>query len=162
MMTQVMINPAELSAETMMPKLVCFVCTGNTCRSPMAAAVFNQLAEENKLPMRAVSAGLYVNELSIADNAVRALEAAGIESTPANPYRSHIACNLSEHLAVQCERIVGISTAHAFELITRFPRLAGRIAAMPRDISDPYGGDLERYQQCLREITEGIREMFAL
>ena len=39
------------------PKTVCFVCTGNTCRSPMAAAVLNQLG---KGKYRAFSAGLSV------------------------------------------------------------------------------------------------------
>ena len=36
---------------------VCFVCTGNTCRSPMAAAVLNQYGK--KYDISAVSAGLF-------------------------------------------------------------------------------------------------------
>ena len=38
--------------------MIAFVCTGNTCRSPMAEAIFNKIAEEKDLPVRAVSFGL--------------------------------------------------------------------------------------------------------
>ncbi len=37
---------------------VCFVCTGNICRSPMAEVVFNVIAEENLLPLKSDSAGI--------------------------------------------------------------------------------------------------------
>ncbi len=155
-----MTSPVESMLDGIMPRLICFVCTGNTCRSPMAAAVFNMLAEKNDLPLRAISAGLYVSELSISDNAVRALEIAGVESTPTNNYREHIACNINEAIVSECERIIGISSAHAMELISRFPRHANKISAMPYDISDPYGGDIERYGRCLDEITKAISEEF--
>ena len=39
-------------------RMIAFVCTGNTCRSPMAEAIFNKMAEEKNLPVRAVSFGL--------------------------------------------------------------------------------------------------------
>ena len=68
---------------------VCFVCTGNTCRSPMAEAVTNALARQwiENLPaavrdaaaptLEAFSAGLYAAEGEpIAQNAVTALPSA--------------------------------------------------------------------------------------
>ena len=41
---------------------VCFVCTGNTCRSPMAEAAANALSKETGAPLEFFSAGLYANE----------------------------------------------------------------------------------------------------
>ena len=41
---------------------ILFVCTGNTCRSPMAAALFNKIAIEKNLDVRIESAGLFANE----------------------------------------------------------------------------------------------------
>ena len=39
-------------------KFIAFVCTGNTCRSPMAEGIFNKAAEERGLSVRAVSFGM--------------------------------------------------------------------------------------------------------
>lgn len=138
---------------------VCFVCTGNTCRSPMAAAMYNHL---NKGSDRfAVSMGLYAYDgMPISGNAAAALEEAGIVSDRDNPYRDHRARSVNEDILAGCDYIVGISEAHTLELISRFPAIASKIYSMPKAISDPYGGGLEVYKACLAEITEGIKELF--
>ena len=38
---------------------IVFVCTGNTCRSPMAEGMFRALGGEEKLGMKAASAGMF-------------------------------------------------------------------------------------------------------
>ena len=142
------------------PELICFVCTGNTCRSPMAAAVFNHLAIERNLPMRAVSAGLRVTRSDISDGAAEALAAAGILPTPSNNYRAHVPTSMHAALAMRCSRIVGVTSSHALELASKFPQYAQKIMALPRDVSDPWGGSEARYEACLAEITAGIRKEF--
>jgi protein-tyrosine phosphatase len=60
-------------------KKVLFVCTANTCRSPMAWAIFDTLAEDKGLRFRAESVGTEALEgTAIAENAVAAPEEAGI------------------------------------------------------------------------------------
>ena len=60
-------------------KKILFACTANTCRNPMAQAIFYTLAEDEGLPFRAESAGTEALEgTAIAENAVAALEKAGI------------------------------------------------------------------------------------
>ncbi len=138
---------------------VCFVCTGNTCRSPMAAAVYNHLCRGSD--RYAVSMGLYAYDgMPISENAAKALESEGIISSRENPYLDHVARSCNEDTLCGCDTIVGISEAHTLELIARYPELASKIYSMPKSISDPYGGDLEVYKACLREITEGIKELF--
>jgi protein-tyrosine phosphatase len=57
-------------------KKVLFVCTANTCRSPMAQAIFDALAEDEGLPFWAESAGTEApEEAAMAENAVATLEA---------------------------------------------------------------------------------------
>ena len=154
------------------PARVCFVCTGNTCRSPMAEAVFNHIfrvpeicsaCDPGKLlarSVRAESAGLFALGDPIAENAVKALEAAGIPSRPDNDYRGHISRSINAEIMEECDAVIGLSGSHAMQLMSFFPQYASKITSMPRSIPDPFGGDLEDYRACLAAITEGIREMF--
>ena len=76
----------------MMPKdrIIAFVCTGNTCRSPMAEAIFNKLAEEKGLDVRALSFGLAaVPGMPPSKNAVAVCREIGIDiSEPAEKGRA--------------------------------------------------------------------------
>ncbi len=142
------------------PKTVCFVCTGNTCRSPMAAAVLNHLG---KGKYRAFSAGLSVFAGDvIAPNSVKALEKAGIDSTLENPYKEHVAVQINERMMEMCDRVVGISATHTLNLLYNFPEFSHKISAMSEDIPDPFMCDEEVYSQCLEKITSCIKQMFAL
>ena len=154
--------------------VVCFVCTGNTCRSPMAAALLNDMAERGErlelpnrtngqadLHIRAVSAGLFAQEgMPISDHAVAVLEKAGIENTKTNPYRSHKARQIREETVRKADLVIGISSTHAQMLRTAFPNQADKICALPYDVSDPFGGDEKTYAQCLDQLTAAIRTMF--
>ena len=155
------------------PTLVCFVCTGNTCRSPMAEAVVNHLFRVPSVctacdmekaisapSVRAVSAGLFGAGDPIAKNAVAALEAAGIPSTPDNDYEHHISRPINPEIMETADLVVGLTESHALQLMGWFPQYASKITCMPRSIPDPYGGDEEDYRDCLAAITDGIREMF--
>lgn len=152
---------------------VCFVCTGNTCRSPMAAAVANALAAKQleafpetvrsrlSPAVEAISAGLAAAEGEpIAKNAILALEAAGVPPLPEQDYHAHVARSLTPELAAQCDRIVGLSGSHVMGLLMQYPQFAGRITGMPKEISDPWGQDLSVYEACLAEITEGVKALF--
>lgn len=65
----------------MMPKnKIMFVCTGNTCRSPMAEAVFNRFAEEKGLAVRAESMGTTtVTGMPVSENSVEVCKEIGID-----------------------------------------------------------------------------------
>lgn len=154
-------------------RLVCFVCTGNTCRSPMAAAVFNDmsLAPEictacdieklmGRKNIRATSAGLAAFGEPISENACAALEEAGVTSTPRNDYRSHVARGIDLETMKKAELVVGISSSHAMRLMVTFPQFASKITCMPKDVPDPWGGSLEDYRECLALISEGVREIY--
>ncbi len=148
---------AEGVRATLSPRRICFVCTGNTCRSPMAAAVANALGEGR---IDAWSAGLWAADGEpMSANAVKALENAGVSPTAERDYHKHTARTVTETDAASADLLVAVSPSHAMELLMRFPAAAERIACMPKPISDPYGGDLERYEICLAEITEGVRAL---
>ncbi len=144
------------------PTAVLFVCTGNTCRSPMAAAVLNELAaraSEKDPPYRAMSAGLFANDGELMSQGARgALERAHI----GGGHGAHRACSVSEGLVDACDVIVGISSRHAMALMQAFPQHASKITVMAHDIADPFGQDDEVYDRTLQEITDCVKEMFTL
>lgn len=154
-------------------RTVLFVCTGNTCRSPMAAAVLNDIAKSPKITdmsdavklfdckrVRAISAGLASYGDPISENAVRALVEDGIESTPDNDYKNHISRPVNPELIKKADLIVGITASHMMALVSAFPEFAMKIVAMPKSISDPYGQDIEVYREALEEIKEGVRKIY--
>ena len=170
-MADTLVTALEKSAEGhARERLVCFVCTGNTCRSPMAETVFNHLAAVSGLGdferlinaegLRATSAGLSAYGEPISAHACEALLQAGIPSREGNDYKSHISRPIDEEIMRSAELVVGISSSHAMSLVMKYPQFASKITCMPRDISDPYGGSLEVYRECLREIQSGVEEIY--
>lgn len=155
-------SPVKTGSAKDAPRHVLFVCTGNTCRSPMAAALFNDRMRRpcevctacpegrEDFAAKATSAGLYAPVgAPISAHAVTALREAGIEPTPGNDYTAHRARNVDAALMEQADEVVAISAAHAMELTFRFPEYADKIRTLPMDVPDPYGGDEAAYRACL-------------
>lgn len=135
---------------------VCFVCTGNTCRSPMAEAFMKSRGYKN-----AFSRGLSALEgAPISEGAVLALSDAGIAPTPDNDYRAHRAKNITETDLARADSIYCMTSSHAKMLMFYSPQSAGKIHVFPHDISDPYGGDAEAYKKAFVEISSALAEIF--
>ncbi len=139
-------------------RMYCFVCTGNTCRSPMAAAVLNHYGSPHGI--FAFSRGIAAEVgAPISENAAAALVEDGIASEGRNEYLRHRATQFIREDFDRCDGVFAISPSHASALIMAFPEYAGKVRVLG-DISDPYGGDLECYKACLCNIKDGIKEVF--
>ena len=116
----------------------------------MAEAVFNSMATEKSIEFIADSCGLYADGTSyITENAKNALLEIGIEC-------EHVSKPLSEKMLAEADYILGITNDHARAVISMFPQYSKKVYAFPLDITDPYGGDISVYKECLKQIQKGV------
>ncbi len=136
---------------------VLFVCTGNTCRSPMAAALFNDRMQKEGRAALAFSAGLFAEEgAPITPAAAAALQAAGIAASERNDYAAHSAHTVTAADMARADLVLCMSDRHAMELLLRFPEAAGKIETLPLAVPDPYGGDAAVYAACLSTLQYAL------
>ena len=140
-------------------KKVLFVCTGNTCRSPMAELLFNKLSREKGIDAVAQSAGLCTIEgLLINDNSEEVLKELGIGS---DFFRSADIYDLD---LSSYDLIVGMTEEHLAEL--RAEGVAEEklcmLNAEKGGIADPYGFGVDVYRVCREEIVNSLEEIFKL
>ena len=142
------------------PLKICFVCTGNTCRSPMAMAVLNHYGKNNYV---AESAGIMADSgAPITPKASTDLKNSGIQSTPDNNYDSHTARQLTPEIMEECDRIVAVGPGHAMMIIQAFPQYASKVTSFDENITDPFGQSQEVYDKCLSDIIKAIKHTFVL
>ena len=130
-------------------KKVLFVCTGNTCRSPMAEAIFNHIAD--RTAFTATSCGIFADGMSpICENAKLSLKEIGIDF-------SHVSRQISGEILNEADYIICMTENHARNIISSYPEFSDKVFVMPCDISDPYGGTLPVYRECRNEIEKSIK-----
>jgi protein-tyrosine phosphatase len=149
---------AELTA-----RRIVFVCTGNTCRSPLAAALCTKLLAERL--------GCAPDELPRRGYAVSSAGLAAYRGAPATPEAVDIArelgVDLSRHssrplnvdVLLQANDLVAMTRSH-LDLLLGYnvpggprPRL---LAADGSDVPDPIGGSTEVYRDCAQEILRHL------
>jgi len=154
--------------ETMLVRLASevymFVCTGNTCRSPMAEGFFRkflaerlQCGEDDLLDRGYVvlSAGL-----AAASGAPASPESVAVASQLGVDLHGHTSQPLHDRLLDQADHIYTMTKGHLNSILAARPDLAARVKLLSQneeDVSDPIGGDAAQYEYCQQEIERHLR-----
>ena len=135
---------------------VLFVCTGNTCRSPMAELYFNAVMEKTGSAHRAASAGLaaFPGE-TISRHAGEVMLQNGIDPSH---FRSR---RVSRYLLEEAGLVIGMTRSHREALISAAPEFAPKIRELGEwrsgnGISDPFGGGAAVYEKTFAAIREAV------
>lgn len=167
---------------------VLFVCTGNSCRSPMAEGILKKMLRENKSQdpefgldnFEVSSAGIFT--LNGAPPSLFALEVSKARNVDLTQHRSR---QLNKQTLKKADLILAMSDEHLEHirkmdkkilektyLLKTFPQdhsaqTGERLLASNEDkspsvlyIKDPIGGSMDDYNQCFLEIEKDIRRVF--
>ncbi len=141
---------------------ILFVCTGNTCRSPMAEAIFNKTVEDmNMKQFEAFSRGISVyNAEELNPKAEEALKTLGIDNF------KHVSCQINKDDFAGADLVLTMTQMQKDMLIAHFKEDRYKISTLMEyaydnrmDIEDPYGRSQVVYNLCAKNLSEVINKL---
>lgn len=164
------LEEAGVVGESTLGRMACetflFVCTGNTCRSPLAEGAFRKLmadrlkCSEEELSQRgyiAASAGI-----SAIVGAPAAVESVDVARKYAVDLTGHSSQPLTDRLIEQADHVFTMTRSHWESVVSTWPDAAARVRVLApsgEDIADPIGGGPDEYAAAWEQIEKSVRSI---
>ena len=143
-------------------KNVLFVCTGNTCRSPMAEAWLKVLCARDGLDWEIRSAGL---DAYAGDNA--SIHAQNVIHAAGGDLSHHASRRFTAYLAAEADLIVAMTRSHLQRIRALVPDASAKSCLLMHfskkfpetDVPDPFGGSDDAYRHCFETMREAVENL---
>jgi len=148
---------------------ILFVCTGNTCRSPMATEILKGMDDDVPLSkLKVDSCGTFAPEdIPATQEAIDVMDDMGLD------IRRHRSKQFNIELAEWADIILTMEAKHIEQIEAMAPMAEGythtllgyaeHVDGYPGDsrfdISDPYGEPYEEYRECAEALADGIKRV---
>jgi L-threonylcarbamoyladenylate synthase len=150
------------------PLNLLMVCTGNTCRSPMAEGIFRKSWKEagEPYPMQVASAGVSTAPgMPASREAVEAVKSMGVDIS------NHLSASVSRESLEAADLVIAMTQSHKYMLLARYPEFGHKVFTLSEirpetggDVIDPYGKSREEYDktaQLLEKALKGLAKMLS-
>ncbi|KAA1257850.1 Low molecular weight protein-tyrosine-phosphatase YwlE [Rubripirellula obstinata] len=137
--------------------VIVLVCTGNTCRSPMAETLMREKLRQklgSEDAVRVISAGV-----AAADGSGAAAQAVEVMGAKNLDLTGHAARSLDDSVMNVADLILTMTRGHRAAILAAWPAMHDRVFTLRRDggdVSDPVGMPIEVYESCAQQMEKEL------
>jgi len=132
-------------------KKIMFICSGNTCRSPLAEGLFKKYLQENNITdieVASAGVGAFPGDV-VSINSILVAHARGIDIS------SHRARNINPEHLLTTDLFLCMSDSHKQVLL----RHCDESKIIVLNVPDPYGRPIEAYEECAKKLEKAFPEI---